>query len=380
VVPIAIHGLRLRLIVSGLVSLQLMACSAGAATPTSAPAQPAATQPPAAAKQAPSAPADAGTARMQELYEKARASGEMKVVMYSAGPEYGPVFDVFKQRYPGVEVEGVVLRGPEMIQRFTAESSSRRIANVAGTGATTMSTIEAQGLLAEWEGPPTAAELPSIPLTNGKTRWPYLQNTHGFVVNTDLVPAGKIPNTRQDILQPFFKGKGKLLVDDPRGGGPGIELFTWTYDQLGQAYFDALKAQDITFIRERDAAPAQIARGEYAMFFPVAITGVEMDLQRNSPLKVGWFKDGGAMIVSLNLGVVKDAPGQDVAKLFVSWITSAEGQKAIVEKLITYPALPGVSPPAGWPTLQEINPSHRTDDQIKRNNDYIQLADQLFFK
>src|SRR3954451_10694441 len=104
-VPIAFPGLGLRLIVSGLVSLQLLACSAGAATPTPAPAQPAATQPPAVARQAPSAPVEAGSARMQELYEKARASGEMKVVMYSAGPEYGPVFDVFKQSYPGVEVE-----------------------------------------------------------------------------------------------------------------------------------------------------------------------------------------------------------------------------------------------------------------------------------
>jgi ABC-type Fe3+ transport system substrate-binding protein len=268
-----------------------------------------------------------------------------------------------------------------MIQRFQAEASSgRRIANVAATGATTMSTLEGQGLFAEWEGPPNAAELPEIPLTSGKARWAYAQNAHGFVVNTDQVPDNRVPKTRQDVLDPFFKGKGKLLVDDPRGGGPSIEFFTYTYDQLGQAWMDALKGQEITWTRERDGAPTQIARGEYAMFFPAAITVPELELQKSAPLKAGWFRDGGAMVVALNIGVVKDAPGQDVARLFVGWLTGPEGQKAIAEKLQTYPALPSAPAPAGYPSLQEINPSRRTADQIRRNNEYIELFDGMFFK
>lgn len=330
---------------------------------------------------APAAPADPSSAKLQDLYESAKASGVMKVTMYSAGPEYRPIFDLFQQRYPGTEVEGVLLRGPEMIQRFQAEASAgRRIANVAGTGATTMSTLEQQGLFAEWDGPPNAAELPEIPLTNGRSRWPYAQNAHGFVINTEQVPEARFPKTREDVLDPFWKGKGKLLVDDPRGGGPSIEFFTYTYDQLGQSWMDGLKGQNPTFIRERDAAPTQIARGEYAMFFPAAITVQELELQRSAPVKVGWFRDGGAMVVALNVGVVKDAPGQDVAKLFVSWLVSPEGQKAIAEMLITYPALPSAPAPAGYPSLQEINPSRRSADQIRRNNEYIQLFEGLFFR
>jgi iron(III) transport system substrate-binding protein len=346
-------------------ALLLIACSA---TPSS-PGKPAAPA------------AESGSGKLQEYYEKARSSGELKVTLYSAGPEYRPIFDLFQERYPGTQVEGVLIRGPEMIQRFQAEASSgRRIANVAATGATTMSTLEGQGLFAEWEGPPNAAELPEIPLTSGKARWAYAQNAHGFVVNTDQVPDNRVPKTRQDVLDPFFKGKGKLLVDDPRGGGPSIEFFTYTYDQLGQAWMDALKGQEITWTRERDGAPTQIARGEYAMFFPAAITVPELELQKSAPLKAGWFRDGGAMVVALNIGVVKDAPGQDVARLFVGWLTGPEGQKAIAEKLQTYPALPSAPAPAGYPSLQEINPSRRTADQIRRNNEYIELFDGMFFK
>src|SRR5215208_412619 len=98
--------------------------------------------------------AEPGSGKLQEYYEKARASGELKVTLYSAGPEYRPIFDLFEERYPGTQVEGVLVRGPEMIQRFQAEATSgRRIVNVAATGATTMSTLEQQGLFAEWEGP-----------------------------------------------------------------------------------------------------------------------------------------------------------------------------------------------------------------------------------
>src|SRR5687767_5360311 len=62
--------------------------------------------------------ADPNSARLQEYYDRAKAAGEMKVTLYSAGPEYRPIFDQFQERYPGTQVEGVVLRGPEMIQRF----------------------------------------------------------------------------------------------------------------------------------------------------------------------------------------------------------------------------------------------------------------------
>jgi ABC-type Fe3+ transport system substrate-binding protein len=143
---------------------------------------------------------------------------------------------------------------------------------------------------------------------------------------------------------------------------------------------DQLKTQEVSWTRERDGAPSQVARGEYAMFFPAAITVPELELQKNAPLKAGWFRDGGAMVVALNIGVVKDAPGQDVGKLFVSWMTGPEGQKAIAEKLVTYPALPTAPPPAGYPSLQEINPSRRSADQIRRNNDYIQIFDGMFFR
>jgi ABC-type Fe3+ transport system substrate-binding protein len=80
------------------------------------------------------------------------------------------------------------------------------------------------------------------------------------------------------------------------------------------------------------------------------------------------------------IAVIKDAPGQDVAKLWASWWCSLEGQTAIAQKSQIYPILPGAPPPPGWPKLEEINPQRRTADQTENAKRYGEIFDELFFK
>jgi ABC-type Fe3+ transport system substrate-binding protein len=103
-------------------------------------------------------------------------------------------------------------------------------------------------------------------------------------------------------------------------------------------------------------------------------------MEKNAPVKVGWLQDGGSTNVTVNLGVVKNAPGQDVAKLWVSYWTSEEGQRIIAEKVQVYAALRTAPSPPGWPSLNEIKPQRRTSDQIRRNNEYADMFDRMFFK
>jgi iron(III) transport system substrate-binding protein len=286
----------------------------------------------------------------------------------------------FKQRFPGTSAESVNLRGIETVQRISAEAvSGRHIANVVEGGATSLYAMDQQGRFVEWEGPPTKDLLPQT-VPPSKARYAVSQNMFGVVVNTSLVPADKIPTTRQDLLDPFWKGKGKLLFEDPRGNGPGTDTFTITYDELGREWMEKLAAQEPTFIRDRDAAPAQVARGEYALFLPVNVTTEILGMEKDAPVKVVWLREGGSTGVISNIGLVKDAPGQDVAKLWISWWLSEEGQKILGERVGVYGVLPGAPPPAGWPRREEIKPQQRTADQIERANEYIAIWDSLFFK
>jgi iron(III) transport system substrate-binding protein len=348
-----------------------------AAAPTTAPAAKPTTDAPAAAAKPVSA-AEV-TAAIDDYFQKAKASGQTKVTHYGLGAEYRALADVFQQKFSGIQVEPVTLRGPEMIQRIDAEAASGQyVANVASTGLTTMSTLEKSGRLVRW-APPTAAQLPSPEGGSDGYRWMFTVSLFCIVVNTDLVPADRIPKTRQDLLDPFFKGDGKLLSEDPRAAGGGQSFWVITYDELGMDYLQKIKAQQITFTRERDAAPQQIARGEYMLFFAYGVDNSLLELEEQAPVKIHFFRDGGAHFTDITAGVVKDAPGQDAAKLWVSWLTSDDGQRAMVDKIKVYPALPGVTAPGGWPTFAELNPQSRTAEQRAKNDEYIKTFEDVFF-
>ena len=321
-------------------------------------------------------------AKLDDFYTKAQASGGVKVSHYGGtGSEYDEIVKDFHKYYPKIEVETVLLRGPEMIQRVQAEAASGKlIANVVSHGQTTMSTVDKQGMLEQWEGPPTASQLPEIPLTSGGVRWATTESLFGYMYNTQLVPADKAPMKKEDLLDPFWKGKGKILLEDPRANGPGLDVFTMIYEQAGQSYLEALKRQEPTFVRDRDAAPHQIARGEYAMFLPLGTTREWFDLERAAPVKVEYLRDGGSTVLTGTIAVVKNGPSLDAAKLWVSWLTSPDGQRSMTDNLYSHPALPGVAPSAGLPPFNEVNPSRRTPDQISRNNEYIEIFDKAFFK
>jgi iron(III) transport system substrate-binding protein len=251
--------------------------------PTAAPAKPAEVAPPAPPKVPPTTAAQPTvpipvaqakptsatvSSKLDEYYQKAKAANELKIVHYGPGPEYQPMVDAFRKTYPDVQIELLNLRGTETFQRLSAEAASgRHIGNVVSGGQTTQTSIEKQGLFAVWEGPPNAADLPAtVPPSTG-VRWAINFNVFGYIVNTNAVPADKMPKTRQELLDPFWKGKGKILFEDPRAGGPGIDFFTITHDQLGRGFLEQLKAQEPTFVRDRDAAPAQVARASLMASF-----------------------------------------------------------------------------------------------------------------
>lgn len=367
--------------------------AAAPAAPTAAPAKPAEAAPPkvlpttaaqptvpVVAEQVKPAVA-ANTAKLDEYYQKAKASGELNIVHYGPGPEYQPMVDAFKKLYPDINIELVNLRGTETFQRLSAEGAAgRRIGNVVSGGQTTQNSIEKQGLFAKWEGPPNKDDLPpTVPPSDGG-RYSITYNVFGYIVNKDHVPEDKMPKDRHELLDPYWKGKGKMVFEDPRAGGPGIDFMTVTYDQLGQDFMEKLKAQEPTFIRDRDAAPAQVARGEYDAFFPLNITTELFALEKAAPVRLGWFKDGGTTVGMNGIGIIKDAPGQDAAKLWVSYWCSPDGQRVISQNSQIYAILPGTPPPPGWPRLEDLNPQRRTAEQTENFDKYSAIFDGIFFK
>ena len=216
---------------------------------------------------APQSKTDAAAAKLNEYYEKAKAAGQMNIVHYGPGPEYAPMVEAFKQKFPGVTAETVNLRGVETTQRIAAEAASgKRIANVVSGGATSLVWHGPVRILRRVGGPPNASDLPpTVPAS--KVRYALIISMFGYIVNTSLVPGQDSTDPSGSVWTRSGRAKAKWY-SRTRAGGPA-----WTSSpsptRTCQEYLDKLKAQEPTFIRDRDAAPAQIARGEYNIFLPL---------------------------------------------------------------------------------------------------------------
>ncbi len=64
----------------------------------------------------------------------------------------------------------------------------------------------------------------------------------------------------------------------------------------------------------------------------------------------------------------------------MSWLVSEDGQRGVVQHIQSHAALAYLPPPAGYPSIGEINPQRRTDDQIQRNNEYVEMFERFFFR
>jgi len=200
-----------------------------------------------------------------------------------------------------------------------------------------------------------------------------------MIFNTEMVPPDKVPQSPQSFLEPFYSGKGKLLMEDPRSTGASLDFFTQATDKYGQEYLDKIKNQEPTFTRDRTLAPIQVARGEFAVYFPVSLAAEHFALQTTAPVKVEILKEL-PTTTTTSIAVIKGAPDQAAALLYVSWLLSEDGQKTFAEKKEQYAALPGVAPPTGWPAFTDLKLNRRTEEQTAKNAEYTDLFDRVFFR
>ncbi|RZI94996.1 MAG: hypothetical protein EOO67_03535, partial [Microbacterium sp.] len=89
---------------------------------------------------------------LQTLYDEAIAAGEKEVVIYgpSVGDALQPMWDIFAERFPGIEVVGVPIFGADLDARLTQEfASTNREGDLIYTGVADVLSADAR----EWVEP-----------------------------------------------------------------------------------------------------------------------------------------------------------------------------------------------------------------------------------
>jgi iron(III) transport system substrate-binding protein len=293
------------------VALAVLACAACAPT-SSAPANP--TAKPAVTQ--------------SQWYEPARKEGAL--IVYGIGGEaFAPLKKGFEAHYPGITAEGVEQSGQQTREKVIAESAARQIrVDVASAGGTSFTEMVKSGVIEAYQSPEATHLVPELVDPRGYLI-PRIVNSYGITINTSVVKPEDEPKSWKDLLDPKWKGK-KIAMGDPRGSGSGGTILYGLEKVFGPEFVQQLAAQDIFFGRENAALVSTVVRGEQSILLTASSRNIVEQRTKGAPIKFIKPVEGVA-ITPINIGVVKDAPHSNAARLFVDWVLSEEGQAASAE-------------------------------------------------
>ena len=151
----------------------------------------------------------------------------------------------------------------------------------------------------------------------------------GFAYNTNLVPANKVPKKMDDFLDPFWKGKLASTT------------YAAVWDRAGvrqDGSFDSEKAQRIAdlltkLVKEKHIVgilrcgdESRISSGEFVgLALLCSQDTVDLARRKGAPIQMA-FLDETSNLTHSYLGLMRKAKYPNMAKLFMVFIQTAEGQ------------------------------------------------------
>lgn len=280
----------------------------------------------------------AAEAEWEQVLALARKEGKAVVAIPPSAELRKQLEAVFKQRF-GIELEVVPAPGPVNANRIASEYKAgvRYFdALIVGTGtaeplaaAGTLEPMEAFWLLPEVQEPKRwwGGHIWEDNLTTKRFLYSFIAEvgTGGLWYNADLVKAEEL-RSFDDFLQPKFKGR--IGFSDPRVPGSGQSLWSFLWEIKGEGFLHKLVQHDLFLSRDLRQIGDALAKGKVVVSVGVGYSQLEPFLKSGLPLrqlpppKEGLPASNGFGV----LGVVKNPPHPNAAKILVNWLLSREGQ------------------------------------------------------
>ncbi len=277
------------------------------------------------------------------LIAAAQKEGEVTWYTTQITNQFGrPAMGAFQKRY-GIRVNFVRADSVELAVRMLNEAQAGRPQADVYDGTATAPPVKRAGLALKW-------------LPDRVQQWPQeYRDAEGYWVatniyvhtpayNTNLVPKGSEPRSLRDLLDPKWKGKMAWAIHSTSSGALGFIglVLTDMGEAPGKAYLRELARQDITGlgVSARSVVDQAIA-GEYPLVLQIFNHQPVISARRGAP--IDWIPMSPAMAVLCVVGVTKDAPHPNAAKLLVDFFVSEEGQK-LFRDADYIPAAPDVPP------------------------------------
>ena len=273
--------------------------------------------------------ANGGRAADAALIEAARKEG--RVLWYTTlivNQVVIPLKTAFEKKYPGVTLDYARNdEGPTAI-RLLNEAKAGKVQADVFDGLTVNVPLKREGLLARIEIP-NAADYPAE-MKDADGAWhALLLFVFGPGYNTSLVSKAEAPKSYQDLLDPKWKGKMAWNPNSSAGaiGFVGNILLSMGPDK-GMEYLRALSKQNIVNVEASSRAILdQVIAGEYPMGLMMFNNHTVISARKGAPSD--WSPLEPVPVAFESLGIMKDAPHPNAARLLVEFLLSEEGQTVL---------------------------------------------------
>jgi ABC-type Fe3+ transport system substrate-binding protein len=260
-----------------------------------------------------------------KLIEGAKKEGEVIVYGTMSLEAVNLLNARFREKYPYVDVKLNRLGSGKFVPRVLAEvRANKHLADVLQTNSLSLHFLKKDGLLANYLSPEDRFYPKQF---KDQGYWTTTNmNVHVLAYNTKLIARGKAPRSYDEVLNPVWKGK--IMMDASEQWA--ALMFQIMGKEKAQRYMRELVKQNIALRRESNAMRAQlIAAGEAPMDIDSTLGPVDELKKRGAP--IDWNALSPVPVVTSAHAIASRPPHPNAARLYLDFILSREGQKAVLD-------------------------------------------------
>ena len=281
----------------------------------------------------------------------AGAAQAQNLVLYTSQPvsDAQMTVEAFEKANPGVKVEWVRDGTTKLMTKFRAELAAGVVNPdlLLIADSVTLEQLKKEGLLAAHD----SAEKANYDAS--------LFDAEGYYYGTKLITTGLAYNTSApnkptswtDLVKPEYKDLA-AMPSPLYSGAALIHLSALTTNpDFGWKYYEDLKANGMVAQKGNGSVLTAIASGAKPYGVLVDYLAIR-EKAKGSPVEFVFPAEGVSMVTE-PVAILKDSKNQELARKFVDFVLSEEGQKLVVEQGYL-PARNGVASPEGFPARDQI--------------------------
>jgi ABC-type Fe3+ transport system substrate-binding protein len=296
---------------------------------------------------------------LDALYLAAKREGAL--TYYGGGPTatHQRAIDEFSKAFPGIEFKLVAGFSNQLTPLIDEQVVRHKMeADVA-----VLQTIQdferwkRQGILLAHRGPNYDQVLGAFKDAEG-----YSVGARAYALayafNPSLVAPADVPKSALDFLKPEFSGK--VITTYPQDDDITLYLYHTIVQKYGWDYVKRFMENKPQFIRGHLGVVQEITSGRAALSFDVSASSVPQGGDNANRIKVAFPSDDPIPIFETRIGIFKEAPHPNAARLFEAWLLSRDYQS----RQGAWSTRGDVAPADGLKPIVEYNTANKFRDFI----------------